>query len=384
MKKRLLSGVLAAAMLAMGLTGCGNSSGGSSSSDEILIGAIGPLSGGASSYGQSVKNGAEIYLDKVNANGGINGMTVTVKFEDDEADPTKAIRAYDKLVNQDGVQFILGAVTSGSGNAIAPNATADGVPMITPSGTETNLTKNGGEYVFRTCYIDSLQGEVIAQYSAETLGAKTMAVLYNKDSDYSIGIAEAAKSEFEAAGGEVTHYIAYNDGDSDFSAQLTNIKSANPDVLVLPDYYSVVSIIASQARNIGITSQLMGGDGWDSPELVALGGDAVEGALFVNHYSPDDEDPAVQEFVQAYTEKFGTAPDAFAALSYSTLQLFEAASTEAGSTDQEAVKNALANISCDTISGNIKFDADRNPQKSVSIIKVENGATKLEVKFETN
>ncbi len=380
MKKRLLGGILAISMLTMGLVGCGNGQGSSGDSDEIVIGAIGPLSGGASTYGQSVKNGAQIFLDKVNANGGIDGKQVVLKFEDDEADPTKAINAYDKLVNQDGVGLLLGPVTSGAANAVGPNATADGVPMITPSGTETNLTTTGGEFVFRTCYIDATQGEVIAKYSTENLGAKTMAVLYNKDSDYSIGIAEAAKAQFESNGGKVVEYVSYNEGDKDFSAQLTNIKGSNPDVLVLPDYYSVVGVIADQARKIGITSQLMGGDGWDSPELVKIGGDAVEGAFFVNHYSPNDTDEAVKEFVNSYKEKYGQTPDAFAALSYSTLQLFEEAITKAGSTDGEAVKEALKNIEGETISGNIKFDENRNPQKSVSIIKIENGEAKLETK----
>lgn len=380
MKKRLLGAILAISMLTMGLVGCGSGQGSSGDSDEIVIGAIGPLSGGASTYGQSVKNGAQIFLDKVNANGGIDGKQVVLKFEDDEADPTKAINAYDKLVNQDGVGLLLGPVTSGAANAVGPNATADGVPMITPSGTETNLTTTGGEFVFRTCYIDATQGEVIAKYSTENLGAKTMAVLYNKDSDYSIGIAEAAKAQFESNGGKVVEYVSYNEGDKDFSAQLTNIKGSNPDVLVLPDYYSVVGVIADQARKIGITSQLMGGDGWDSPELVKIGGDAVEGAFFVNHYSPNDTDEAVQEFVNSYKEKYGQTPDAFAALSYSTLQLFEEAITKAGSTDEEAVKEALKNIEGETISGNIKFDENRNPQKSVSIIKIENGEAKLETK----
>ena len=380
MKKRLLRGVLAVSILAMGLVGCGSGQSSENGEDEIVIGAIGPLSGAAATYGQSVKNGAQIFLDKVNANGGINGKQVVLKFEDDEADPTKAINAYDKLINQDGVNLLLGAVTSGSANAVGPNATADGIPMITPSGTETNLTTTGGEYVFRTCYIDATQGEVIAKYATENLKANTMAILYNKDSDYSIGVAEAAKEQFEANGGKVVEYLSYNDGDKDFSAQLTNIKSSNPDVLVLPDYYSVVPVIADQARKIGITSQLMGGDGWDSPELVKIGGDAVEGALFVNHYSPDDSDPEVQEFVNSYKEKFGQTPDAFAALSYSTLQLFEEAITNAGSTDGEAVRDAIKNINVDTISGNIKFDENRNPQKSVSIIKIVNGEAKLETK----
>ncbi len=377
MKRKLLAAVLATAVLATGLVGCGTKAEGGQDDEEIVIGALLPLTGAISTFGQSAKNGAELFLQEINAKGGIDGKKVVIKYEDDEGDPTKAISAYDKLVNQEEASMIVGPLTSGCANAVGPKATADGVPLITPTGTETNLTKNCGEYVFRTCYIDSVQGQVISKYAVEEMKAKTMAILYNVGSDYSKGIAETIKSEFEAAGGKVVQYASYNDGDKDFSAQLTNTKSANPDVIALPDYYNVVSLIADQAKKAGIEAPFIGGDGWDSPELVNLGGSALDGSVFVNHYSPDDTDPAVQSFVTNYKEKYGSTPDAFAALTYSTLQLYQAAIESSGSTDGEKVKDALVAIDTETISGTVKFDELRNPIKSLAVIKIEDGTTKL-------
>lgn len=380
MKRKVLSAVLAATVIATGLVGCGNKANGGND-NEIVIGGITPLTGAVSTYGQSVKNGADLFVEEINADGGIDGKKVVIKYEDDEADPTKAISAYDKLVNQEEVSMILGPVTSGAANAVAPKATADGIPLVTPTGTEGNITKNGGEYVFRTCFIDSFQGQALAKYAAEDMKAKTIAILYNVGSDYSKGIAETIKADFEAAGGKVVDFSSYNDGDKDFSAQLTKIKGTNPDVIALPDYYNVVSLIADQARKNGIKAPFIGGDGWDSPELMNLGGDALEGSVFVNHYSPLDTDEAVQSFVNNYKEKYGAEPDAFAALAYSTLQLYKAAIEKAGSLDSAAIKDALTAIETETITGTIKFDETRNPIKSLTVIKIENGKPKLEKKL---
>ena len=377
MNKKIVSALIATSVLVTSFMGCSNNSSnvGSSSKDdsEIIIGAIFPLTGSISTYGESAKNGAELFIDEINESGGINGKKVVIKYEDDEGDSTKAINAYDKLVNQENVSMIVGPLTSGCANAVGPKATADQIPLISPTGTETNLTITGGEYVFRTCYIDSVQGEVIAKYASEEMKAKKMAILYNVGSDYSKGIAETIKSEFEAAGGEVVEYASYNDGDKDFSAQLTNVKKEEPDIIALPDYYNVVSLIADQARKIGIEAPFIGGDGWDSPELVNLGGSALEGSIFVNHYSPDDTDEAVQKFVSKYKEKYGATPDAFAALTYSTLQLYQAAIEKCGSVEGKDIRDALADIDTETISGSVKFDESRNPIKSLAVIKIEDG-----------
>ena len=208
-----------------------------------------------------------------------------------------------------------------------------------------------------------------------------MAILYNVGSDYSKGIAETIKSEFEKSGGKIVEYASYNDGDKDFSAQLTNVKKSNPDIIALPDYYNVVSLIADQARKAGIDVPFIGGDGWDSPELIIIGGDSLEGSIFVNHYSPDDTDELVQNFVNKYKDKYGSNPDAFAALTYSTIQLYQAAIEKAGSTNGDTIKDALVNIDTVTVTGSVKFDKSRNPIKSLSVIKIENGSPKLQEKI---
>lgn len=372
MKKNLVSGILAAAMAMTLLVGCsGNSSSTSNGGDVIKIGAIGPLSGAASTYGTSVKEGAQLLEKEVNDAGGINGKKIQLIFEDDQADPNSSMQAFNKLVDDEKVCAILGPVTSGATLAVAPNATSRQIPMITPTATEPTITNVGGEYMFRGCFVDSFQGDVLAKYANETLKSKTAAVLYNSGSDYSKGIADSFKAKFEAAGGTIGEFLTYNDKDTDFKAQLTKIKSLNPDVIVLPDYYNVVGLIAKQARGMGITSQFLGGDGWESEELTKIGGDAVNGALYINHYYSGDTDSAVKTFVDSYKKEYNKEPDAFAALGYDTSKILVKAIEKAGKTDGAAIKDALAGMEMNSVTGNIKFNSDRSAIKSAAIIKVD-------------
>ena len=374
MKKTLLSGVLASVMAMTLLAGCGGNTGSSTSGttgDVIKIGAIGPLSGAASTYGISVKEGAQLLEKEVNDAGGINGKKIQFVFEDDQADPNSSMQAFNKLVDDEKVCAILGPVTSGATLAVAPNATSRQIPMITPTGTEPTITKVGGEYMFRGCFVDSFQGEVLAKYSNETLKSKTAAVLYNSGSDYSKGIADSFKAKFEAAGGTVGEFLTYNDKDTDFKAQLTKIKSLNPDVIVLPDYYNVVGLIAKQARGMGIQSQFLGGDGWESEELTKIGQDAVNGALYINHYYSGDTDPAVKSFVDSYKKEYNKEPDAFAALGYDSAKLLVKAIEKAGKTDGPAIKDALAGMEMTSVTGDIKFNDERSAIKSAAIIKID-------------
>lgn len=373
MKKKILSALMATAVMGSVLAGCSKSS---ANSDTINIGAIGPLTGPASTYGQSVKNGAELYLEQVNADGGIDGKKLSLLFEDDEANADKAIQAFNKLVDNDKVPVILGAVTSGATNAVAPQATSRSIPMLTPTATEPNITKNGGEFVFRGCFVDSFQGVALADYATSKLSKKTAAVLYNKDSDYSKGIADAFKKEFESKGGKVTEFLTYNEGDKDFNAQLTKIKGTNSDLLVLPDYYTQVGTVAKQARDMGIQSQLLGGDGWESEELTQLGGTAVNGALYLNHYYSGDSASVVADFVKAYKAKYNAEPDAFAALAYDSTKVIVEAIKSAG-TDPVAIKDALAKTKLDGVTGNITFGSDRSAVKGASIIKVNGDKKEL-------
>ena len=372
MKKTLLSGVLASVMAITLLAGCGASSGSSSATgDTIKIGAIGPLSGAASTYGISVKEGTQLLEKEVNNAGGINGKKIKFIFEDDQADPNSSMQAFNKLVDSEKVSAILGPVTSGATLAVAPNSTAKQIPMITTTATEPTITKVGGDYMFRGCFVDSFQGDVLGKYASENLKSKTAAVLYNSGSDYSKGIADSFKAKFEGAGGKVGEFLTYNDKDTDFKAQLTKIKSLNPDVIVLPDYYNVVGLIAKQARGMDIQSQLLGGDGWESEELTKIGQDAVNGALYINHYYSADTDPAVKSFVDSYKKEYNKEPDAFAALSYDTSKILVKAIEKAGNTDGPAIKDALAGMEITSVTGNIKFNDERSAIKSAAIIKVD-------------
>ncbi|MBS7131444.1 MULTISPECIES: ABC transporter substrate-binding protein [Clostridium] len=381
MKKKLLCGVLASAMAFSGLAGCGGNSEGGADSEVIKIGGIGPLSGPNSTYGISVKEGADLLAEEINAAGGINGKKVEFIFEDDQSDNTVAASAFNKLVDKDGVCAILGGVTSGTTLAIAPNSTNKKIPMITPTGTEPTITNVGGDFMFRGCFVDSFQGEILAKYTKENLGKTTAAVLYNSSSDYSKGIANAYKETLEKNGGQVVEFLSYgSDKETDFKAQLTKIKSANPDVIILPDYYNVVGLIAKQARDMGITSQFLGGDGWESEELTKIGGTAVDGAIYINHYYAEDTDENVKNFVDSYTKKYNKTPDCFAALSYDTAKILVKAIEKANSTDGTAIRDALAGMEINSVTGNIKFNEERSAVKSAAIIKINGDKKELDDK----
>ena len=378
MKKKLLCGVLASAMAFSVLAGCGGNSEGGADSEVIKIGGIGPLSGPNSTYGISVKEGADLLAEEINAAGGINGKKVEFIFEDDQSDNTVAASAFNKLVDKDGVCAILGGVTSGTTLAIAPNSTNKKIPMITPTGTEPTITNVGGDFMFRGCFVDSFQGEILAKYTKENLGKTTAAVLYNSSSDYSKGIANAYKETLEKNGGQVVEFLSYgSDKETDFKAQLTKIKSANPDVIILPDYYNVVGLLAKQARDMGITSQFLGGDGWESEELTKIGGTAVDGAIYINHYYAEDTEENVKNFVDSYTKKYNKTPDCFAALSYDTAKILVKAIEKANSTDGTAIRDALAGMEINSVTGNIKFNEERSAVKSATIIKINGDKKEL-------
>ena len=381
MKKKLLCGILASAMAFSVLAGCGGNPEGGADSEVIKIGGIGPLSGPNSTYGISVKEGADLLAEEINAAGGINGKKVEFIFEDDQSDNTVAASAFNKLVDKDGVCAILGGVTSGTTLAIAPNSTNKKIPMITPTGTEPTITNVGGDFMFRGCFVDSFQGEILAKYTKEKLGKTTAAVLYNSSSDYSKGIANAYKETLEKNGGQVLEFLSYgSDKETDFKAQLTKIKSANPDVIILPDYYNVVGLIAKQARDMGITSQFLGGDGWESEELTKIGGTAVDGAIYINHYYAEDTDENVKNFVDSYTKKYNKTPDCFAALSYDTAKILVKAIEKANSTDGTAIRDALAGMEINSVTGNIKFNEERSAVKSAAIIKINGDKKELDDK----
>jgi branched-chain amino acid transport system substrate-binding protein len=345
--------------------------------NELKIGVSAPLTGDISALGQSTKNAILLAQDEVNAGGGlkVGDKTLKVRFivEDDENKPESTATVFQKLINQDKVLAIIGSQSSKCSNAGAPIAETAKIPQITPWSTNPNVTK-GRSFVFRACFIDPFQGRVVAQFATGKLKAKTAAVVYDVASDYNKGIAEVFRDEFTKLGGTIVGYETYNTKDTDFSAQLTKVKGANPDVLFLPNYFNEVPLQIQQARKLGLTATVLGGDGWDNPELVKLGGAVMNGTYFSNHYSPDLDSPVAKSFIAKYQARFKAVPDAAAALTYdSALLLFQAISA-AGKAEPRAVRDALAATrGFQGVTGAITYAGTGDPVKGAVVIRIENG-----------
>jgi branched-chain amino acid transport system substrate-binding protein len=366
LKRKIALGL--SALLSIGiLSGCGAKS---SSSDEIKIGFVGPLTGEIATFGQSAKNALTILEEEANKNGGVLGKKIKFIYQDDEGKPAGSASVAQKLINNDKVVAIVGPQTSGTSSSVAPITEKLKVPMVTGSATNPKVTE-AGTFTFRACFVDPFQGLVNAKFAAEDLKAKTAAVLFNNGDDYSSGLADNFIKNFEKLGGKVVASETYNKGDQDFNAQLTKIKPQNPDVLFLPDYYGTVALIAKQARSLGIQSTFMGGDGWDSEKLYEIGGTAVNGAYFSNHYSADDTSKEVTDFKKAYQAKFNSVPDTMAVLNYDAARIIIEAIKTAGKTDPVAIKDAIYKTNLTGVSGKITLDEKRNAVKSAVVVKVE-------------
>lgn len=339
----------------------------------IKLGLVAPLTGDVKTFGESTKNGFTVAVDEANAKGGINGKQIKVFIADDKNDPTEAANAGSKLINQDGVRLIIGSVSSKCSIPLSELCETMGAAMITPTSTNPKVTiRDDGTrkaMVFRACFIDPFQGAVAAKFALDNLKAKTSAILYDVGNDYVKGLAEFYRDDFVKGGGTVVAYESYAKDDADFSAILTKVKRENPDILYVPDYYNKVGLIAKQARQLGLKSVLMGGDGWDSPDMTKIAGEAIEGGYFTNHYSPDDPRPEVQEWVKKYEARFGSKPDALATLAYDATSLMIAAATQAGSDDPAKVRDALQSVQMKAISGSVTFDSSGNPIKSAAIMR---------------
>jgi branched-chain amino acid transport system substrate-binding protein len=343
----------------------------SGDSGAIKVGIYGDLSGLTSSFGQSTKNGALMAIDEINAAGGINGRKVESIIEDDQGQTQQASTVVTKLINQDKVHAVLGEVASSNSLAAAPVAQAAKIPMITPSSTNPEVTRKG-DYIFRVCFTDDFQGAVAAKFAANTLKAKNAAILGDFNSDYSKGMSKFFKEEFIRLGGKIVSEKAYTQTDSDYKGQLTSIRSANPDVIFVPGYYGQVGVIAKQAKELGISAPLLGGDGWDGPPLWDLGGTALNGAFMVNHYSIDDPSPAVQKFVAAYKQKYsGVAPDAIAALAYDAMNVLADSIKRAGTTDSAKLRDAIAATkNFAGVTGSISINAQRDAVKPAVVFEL--------------
>ena len=339
----------------------------------IKIGGLGPLTGPLAIYGVTATNGSKLAFEEINKNGGILGKQVEFVLFDEKGDSTEAVTAYNRLVDE-GVVALVGDITSKPSLAVAEIAAQDNMPMITPTGTQFNITE-AGPNVFRVCFTDPYQGVILANLAKNNLKANTVAIMVNNSSDYSDGVAEAFIKEAERLGLKIVAKEGYAEGDKDFRAQLTKVAATNPDVLLVPDYYEQVALITTQAREVGVKSTFIGPDGWDgvAKALDSSAYGAVENSYFTNHYSVEDTNEKVQNFLKAYREKYKDEPSAFSALSYDAAYLMKDAIEKAGSTDKDAIVKAMKESDFAGVTGHLRFDEKNNPVKAATVLKVVNG-----------
>ena len=338
----------------------------------IPVGQFGSLTGAQATFGESSDKGVQLALEEINGSGGVLGQQIRLITRDNQSKPGETSTTVRELITRDKVVALIGEVASGRSLEAAPIAQRSGIPMISPSSTSEKVTE-AGDHIFRVCFIDPFQGKVCAKF-ARGLGVTKAAILTDVSKDYSLGLTKSFRTEFAKGGGVITGEQSYSGGDKDFSAQLTAIKAGNPQVIFLPAYYTEAPLIIRQARQLGIMVPFIGGDGWDSPELVAVGGDSVEGCYFSNHFSNQSTDPKVTSFVTAYRKKYGSDPDAISALGYDALLILADAMKRAGTTDPAKVNAAITTTKdFPGVTGKITLDEHRNPNKPAVILQVKNG-----------
>jgi branched-chain amino acid transport system substrate-binding protein len=362
-------------VLVLGALGFGCSK---QSADVIKVGEFASLTGKEATFGNSSHEGTLLAIEELNSAGGLFGKKFELLTEDDLTKAGEAATVVNKLIARDGVVAILGEVASSRSLEAAPICQKLGIPMISPSSTNPKVTETG-DYIFRVCFTDILQGRILASFAGRTLRAKKVAVFTDVKSDYSKGLAKYFKESFIASGGQIVAELDFNGGDKDFKAQLTAIKSANPDAVFVPGYYTDAALICIQAKQLGLMAPLFGGDGWESEDLVKIGQAAVEGTYFSTHAAADSPDARIKNFVEVYRKRFnGKTPDAMAMLGYDSAKILADAMKRAGSTDGAKVRDALAATKdFEGVSGKITIDAKRDATKPMVILQVKGGEFKL-------
>ncbi len=340
--------------------------------EAVRIGLITPLTGDVKTYGESAKNAFSIALEDYAKTGKYQIVPIVA---DDRNDPTEGANAALKLITQDKVLAIVGPLTSKVAIPVSEYAVKYKVPMVSGTATAEKVTIADGKrkpYVFRACFIDPFQGSVAATFALNDLKAHAAAILYDVGNDYSKGLAEVFKATFENGKGAVVVFESYQKDDVDFSALVTKVAAKKPDVVFLPDYYNKVALIAQQLRDRAVKSVLMGTDGWDSPELVKIGKNAIIGGYFTNHYSSERKDKVAEAFVRQYKEKHGAAPDALAALTYDATMIVLETLDKVQKADAEAITKALSELkNFHGVTGTIGFDKKGDAVKSAVILQVE-------------
>jgi branched-chain amino acid transport system substrate-binding protein len=340
--------------------------------DTIKVGYYGSMTGKEATFGQSTYNGVKIALDEINKGGGLNGKKLEVIQYDDKGDSKEAGSAVTRLIDSDHCVAVLGEVASSLSIAGGNVCETKHVPMISPSSTNPRVTI-GKEYVFRVCFIDPFQAAAIAKFTTANLGLKKAAILYDQTQAYSKGLRDDFTKSFKKMGGEIVADQPYNGGDSDFSAQLTTIKAANAQIIFVPGYYTEGGNIAIQARKLGVTIPLIGGDGWDSSQLTAIGGASIEGCYYSNHSAPDQ--PNMKDFVTKYKAQFNATPDALGGLGYDAMMVLFDSMKRAKSLEGKDLSKAISETrDLKGVTGSISIDKDHNAQKGVVIVQIKGGA----------
>ena len=338
--------------------------------DKVRVGALMSLTGDTAQYGLSALNGARMAVEEANASGGVAGRRVELITEDTRSDASATDAAVRRLSREYGVHALVGEMVSSRALAAARAAQSEGVPMLTPSATSPEVT-SPGHFVFRSCYTDAFQGAAIARFAAVSLGARRAALLVAARQSYSQELAEFIRDAFVRFGGEVVSVQEYTEGASDFATQLDMLRASKPDVVFVPGYYLEAGLLARQGREQGIEIPFVGGDGWDSPRLYEIGGQALAGDFFTAHFSSEDPDPQVQRFVADYRRLFGAAPDSFAATAYDAARILLAAIERAPTLERAAIRDALASTrDFPGVTGSVTFNAERNAVKQLVVVRI--------------
>lgn len=360
---------LAASLAAFGLSNCNKGSG-----DTIKVGEFASLTGKEATFGTSSHEGTLLAVEEINAAGGVLGKKIELLTEDDQSKAGEPANAVNKLISKDGVVAILGEVASSRSLEAAPICQDNKIPMISPASTNPAVTQ-AGDYIFRACFTDPFQGAALANFATTELKSMNVAMLTDVKSDYSKGLAKCFKDKFLSNGGKLVTELDYNGGDKDFKAQLTTIKNANPQAVFVPGYYTDVALIAIQAKQLGLTVPLFGGDGWESSVLLDIGKESMNGHYFSTHCAADQGTPKMTAFVDAYKKRFnGKVPDAMAVLGYDSAMLLADAMKRAGTTEGPKLRDAIAATKdFEGVSGKFSLNADRDAVKALVFIKIEDG-----------
>jgi branched-chain amino acid transport system substrate-binding protein len=342
--------------------------------DPIKVGEYASLTGKEASFGQSSHKGLTLAFEEINAAGGALGRPIELLSEDNQTKPGESATAVKKLIARDKVIALVGEVASGRSLEAAPIAQAARIPMIAPAATNPKVTQTGN-YIFRVCFIDPFQGTVMAKFAREDLKAGKVAILSSVSNAYSVGLARFFRETFVAGGGAVVSEKNFSEGDKDFRAQLTAVKAAGADAVFVPGYYTEAALIVRQARDLGLRVPFFGGDGWEAPQLLQIGGEALEGCYYSTHFSPENSDPVVQEFVKKFKARWnGETPDAFAALGYDTAYVLTDALKRAGTTNGAKLRDALAATkNFAGVTGVTTIDANRDASKPAAILAIKGG-----------